>query len=157
MSTSPGRTRFASLVVLAIVFASGIVVGFAWDRRLDAAEAEAYANARAEAEAPSADEDEDGSERRRRRPMYERVDPTAEQQLRIDSIVADYREGTRSFNRESREAYDQGMRALVLDARAAIRDVLSPRQAQMYDSLTAASDARERDRDSESDGERDRN
>lgn len=157
MTTSPGRTRLVSMVVLAIVFGSGILVGFAWDRRLDAAEAEAYASAQAEAEPGSSDAAEDGSERRRRRPMYERVEPTAEQQVRIDSIVADYRDGTRRFNRESREAYDQGMRTLVLDARAAIRGVLRPDQAQMYDSLTAASDRREEESESESRRERDRN
>jgi hypothetical protein len=141
--------------VLAIVFGSGIVVGFAWDRRLDAAEAEAYRIAQPDesSEVRAEGDDERGE---RRRPMYEQVGPTAAQRGLIDSIVEAYREDVRSFHRDSRRSYEDGMRALVLETRGAIRGVFDPAQAEMYDSLTAARDARD-DGDETSRSERERN
>lgn len=135
------------MVVLAIVFGSGILVGFAWDRRLDAAEAEAYRSAQAEVEGDSGEESGEGRTERRR-PMYEQVEPTDEQRTRIDSIVAAYREDVRSFHRASRRSYEDGMRSLVVETRGAIRSILDPAQAEMYDSLTAARDARDEENDS---------
>lgn len=142
MSSPRNRARLLSLGVLAVVFGSGIVVGFAWDRRLDAAEAQAYRAAQAESDSGSRDESGEGRTERAR-PMYEQVGPTDAQRLRIDSIVATYREDTRTFHRQSRKDYEDGMRALVLEAREAIRGVFGPGQVEMYDSLTAAKDARD--------------
>jgi len=155
MSSPRNRARLLSLGVLAIVFGSGIVVGFAWDRRVDAAEAEAYRVAQPDerSEVRAEGDDEPGE---RRRPMYEQVGPTAAQRGRIDSIVEAYREDVRIFHKDSRRSYEDGMRALVLEARGAIRGVFDPAQAEMYDSLTAARDARD-DRDESSPSERERN
>lgn len=155
MSSPRNRARLLSMAVLAIVFGSGIVVGFAWDRRLDAAEAEAYRSAQSEVATESRAESDEGRTERRR-PMYEQVGPTDAQRLRIDSIVAAYREDVRGFHRQSRKSYEDGMRARVLQARGAIRDVFGPEQAEMYDSLTAAKDARDA-REAESRSERERN
>ena len=146
------RARWGSVAVLAVVFASGIVVGVAWDRRLDAAETEAVAVAE-ETTAPGAEEE--SREPRRRRPMYEQVDPTDAQRVRIDSIVEAYRLDARTFHRNSREEYDAGMRALVVQTREAIKGVLNPDQAERYDSLTSARDARVREREAEREAARD--
>lgn len=159
------RARILSLAVLAVVFASGIVVGFAWDRHLDAAEAEASRVAESGSDeggntgsASSSDtEGEAGAEApraRRGRAMYDQVDPTEAQRVRIDSIVEAYRQEVRTFHRDSRNQYDEGMRAIVLQTREAIKGVLDPVQREMYDSLTAARDARNRD-DDESGQDRD--
>jgi Spy/CpxP family protein refolding chaperone len=137
------------------VFGSGIVVGFAWDRRLDAAEAESYRKAQPEAGSDSGADSNEG-QAQRGRPMYDQVGPTEAQRVRIDSIVAAYRQDVRGFHRESRQSYEDGMRSLVVGARDAIRGVFNPAQAEMYDSLTAAKDARDR-RDEESRSERERN
>lgn len=152
---TPRRTRLLSIVVLAVVFASGIVVGFAWDRRLDAAEAAAEGQriaAAADSTESGAGEQrgEEGAERRSRY-MWERVDPTDAQRVLIDSIVQAYRADSRAFHRESREAYDEGMRALVLQTREAIKSVLDPDQAARYDSLATARDDRNR-RDDDDEG-----
>lgn len=151
------RARLVSVVVLAVVFASGIVVGFAWDRRLDAAEAAAELERRTEradsARSRAGQGDRaDGGEERRRQYMWERVEPTEAQRVELDSIMQVYREASRDFHRESRRAYDEGMRALVLQTREAIKSVLDPAQAARYDSLAAARDDRNR-RDDDDDGD----
>lgn len=147
------RARLLSIVVLAVVFASGIVVGFAWDRRLDAAEAaaegERIAAATDSTDAQAGDRGGDEGGERRSRYMWERVDPTDAQRVLIDSIVQAYRADSRAFHRESREAYDEGMRALVLQTREAIKSVLDPDQAARYDSLATARDDRNRREDDE--------
>ena len=137
------RTQWTSIAVLAVVFASGIMVGFAWDRRLDAAESEAVQvasdSAADGAASPAGGESDDAP---RRMPMYEQVQPTDAQRVLIDSIVGAYRADVRTFLDESRTRYDEGRRQLVVSAREAIKAVLDPDQAAQYDSLTAARDAR---------------
>lgn len=144
------RARLLSVGVLAVVFASGIVVGFAWDRQLDAAEVEALQTAEAEGPAAGEAEDAPAGTERRGRPMWESVDPTEAQRVRIDSIVDAYRKDVRDFHRESRQHYDEGMRALVVQTREAIMGVLDADQAARYDSLTSAWDARAAERARES-------
>ena len=155
MSSPRNRARLLSLGVLAVVFGSGIVVGFAWDRRLDAAEAQAYRAAQPEASSESGEASVEPRTERRRN-MYDQVEPSDAQRVLIDSIVAAYREDSRAFHRGSRQSYEDGMRALVLEARGAIRGVFDPTQAAMYDSLTAARDARD-EQDETSRSERERN
>ena len=114
------RTQWTSIAVLAVVFASGVMVGFAWDRRLDAAAADAArAAAEAVAEAPEDAESESSDDAPRRTPMYEQVEPTDAQRVLIDSIVGAYRADVRAFVDESRTQYDDGRRALVISAREA--------------------------------------
>lgn len=150
------RARLLSVVVLAVVFGSGILVGFALDRRLDMAEMERMRENRLAADVEEAREDadrtdDDGTDEPRRY-LFERVDPTDAQRVRIDSIVALYQSDVRRFHRESRQFYDDGMRALVLETREAIKGVLDPDQAARYDSLAA-----DRDRRNQQDDARERN
>lgn len=138
------RARLVSVVVLAVVFASGILVGFAVDRRLDAAEAERIAETRLTADRDSPLEDEPRSDEPRRY-LFERVDPTEAQRVQIDSIVAAYQSDVENFHQGSRRSYDDGMRVLVLETREAIKGVLDPDQAARYDSLAAARDSSRND------------
>ncbi|MBT8336010.1 MAG: hypothetical protein KJO11_05360 [Gemmatimonadetes bacterium] len=148
------RTQWTSIAVLAVVFASGIMVGFAWDRRLDAAEAEtARVSAETVVGTSESAEDESSDRSPRRTPMYEQVEPSDAQRLLIDSIVGAYRTDVRTFVDESRAQYDEGRRQLVLSAREAIKAVLDPEQAARYDSLTAARDARTRARSEQDEGD----
>lgn len=157
------RTRFLSMAVLALVFASGLVVGVALDRR-------ALASAAAVEAADEGSESEAGDEARdeeeRRVPMYERVGLRADQEVRIDSIVGHHRsamraledefedeyEAMRQLQREYREAYNPRYWAIVDSTRAAIRSVLDADQAQRYDSLLDAWDRRRRSERSDSSG-----
>lgn len=147
------RARLLSVVVLAVVFGSGILVGFALDRRLDMAEMDRMEENRLAADVEEARQDADRADEERsdepRRYLFERVDPTDAQRVRIDSIVALYQSDVRRFHRESRDFYDDGMRALVLETREAIKGVLDPDQAARYDSLAADRDRRNRESDRE--------
>lgn len=135
------RARLVSVVVLATVFGSGIVVGFALDRRMASARAENAEKARLQSDV-AATAGADGGDERPRRYLFDRVDPTPEQRVRIDSIVAAYQSDLREFHQESRRFYDEGTRALVLETREAIKGVLDPGQAARYDSLATARDRR---------------
>lgn len=132
------RTRLASALILALVFASGVVVGIAFDRATFTTSAgdEAVAS---EGDASAAD----GREGRdRRRPMYEQVgELTDAQRSEIDAIV----EAHRAARREMRDAWEeelepvrQAMEAWEEEHVAPLRDKWEPR----FDSLTQATRAR---------------
>lgn len=132
------RTRLTTALVLAAVFASGLMLGLAVDRSLVATPAE---TARPERETPS------GS----RRPMYEQVGPSDAQKIVIDSIVREYRTAMKALHAEFRAAYDPRYGALVDETRSAIKGVLTPEQAHAYDSLVAERDRQRAERDSRED------
>lgn len=136
------RTRLTTAVVLAVVFGSGVLLGFAVDRSLLATPAETATRTRDEGESP------------RRVPMYEQVGPDSAQKMVIDSIVQDYRGAMKGLHAEFRAAYDTRYRALVDETRAAIKSVLTPEQAQAYDSLVAERNRQRAERDSSEDSER---
>lgn len=129
------RTRLATVVVLAAVFAAGVLMGLAADRTLGAAPA-----------AEDGDRPEARSEERRPA-LYEQVDPTAEQSAVIDSIVGDMRTAMKALHAEFRAAYDTRYAALIRETREAIKGVLTPEQAQAYDSLVAERDRQRAERE----------
>lgn len=134
------RTRLTTVVVLAAVFAAGLLLGFAADRSMAAP---------GDAEEAGAEDQAQPTERRRA--MYEQVGPSEEQTVVIDSIVDEYRTAMRALHAEFEAAYDSRYQALLRETRDAIKGVLTPEQAHAYDSLIAARDslaaARERRRD----------
>lgn len=129
------RTRLATVLVLTAVFAAGVLLGLAADRTLGAA--------------PSPETAEGGEERRegRRPPLYEQVGPTAEQRVAIDSIVAEMSDAMKALHAEFRAAYDTRYAALIRETRAAIKGVLTPEQAQAYDSIVAERDRQRAERE----------
>jgi len=118
------RTRLVTSMVLAVVFAAGLVVGFAADRSLSAEPAEAEVTTDSTAVA-------------RRVPFYEQVGPDETQKVLIDSIVGEYRASMKSLHAEFRAAYNPRYQALVDSTRVSIKAVLTPSQANEYDSLVA--------------------
>lgn len=127
------RTRLTTALVLAAVFVSGLLLGLAMDKSLDATPAEGSSGVEQERAA-------------RRTPMYEKVDPSEAQKILIDSIVRDYRGAMKTLHNEFRSAYDPRYKAIVEQARTSIKGVLTPEQAQAYDSLLAESDRRHAER-----------
>jgi len=120
------RTRLVTVLVLAVVFSAGLVVGFAADRALAAEPAEAEVPTDSTV-APA-----------RRVPMYEQVGPNEAQKVLIDSIVGEYRSSMKLLHAEFRAAYNPRYQALVDSTRVSIKAVLTPEQASAYDSLVAA-------------------
>jgi Spy/CpxP family protein refolding chaperone len=135
------RTRLVTVVVLAVVFGSGVLLGLAADRSLEAEPASGAVRTQAEADPP------------RRVPMYEQVGPDSAQKVVIDSIVQEYRAAMKQLQREFRDAYNPRYEALVDETRSAIKGVLTPDQAAAYDSLFAQSQRRRAERDSSEDRE----
>lgn len=129
------RTRLATVVVLTAVFASGVLVGFAADRTMDVVPP---------ADVPRA---EGEGRTQRRSPLYEQVNPTDEQKVAIDSIVAEMRTAMRALHAEFRAAYDSRYVALINETRNAIKGVLTPEQAHAYDSLLAERDRQRAERE----------
>ncbi|MGD8320759.1 MAG: hypothetical protein PVJ02_09900 [Gemmatimonadota bacterium] len=125
------RTRLLTALVLVVVFAAGVALGFAVDRTLGAEPVEEMA-ARPDSASSSRD----------RQPMYEQVGPTEEQKILIDSIVAQSREDMKQLHAEFRAAYNPRYQALVKETRDAIKAVLTPEQAKAYDSLLTEYDQR---------------
>lgn len=148
------RTKLLSVGVLALVFASGLVVGLAVDRRATAAEPEMAEQGEGGGERASSEGEGEG----RRVPMYERVGLQPGQEALIDSIVAHHRESMRALEaefeddyqamrdlqKEFRDAYNPRYWAIVESTRAAIRTVFDEDQAQRYDSLLADFDRKRR-------------
>ena len=131
------RTRLITGVVLVVVFGAGVLLGFAADRSVVAAPAPDVA---------SADSTAQDAEQPRRRPLYEQVRPTDAQNIQIDSIVHDYQEAMKALHAEFRKAYNPRYQALVEDTRTAIKGVLTPEQAQAYDSILVAYEQRRAER-----------
>jgi hypothetical protein len=134
MASSPARTRFLTALLLAVVFGSGFTLGMAFDRTAVATPAD-------DAEVVERTEDED------RPPMYERVGPTPEQSVRIDSIVVDFRARMEALQEQFRAEYDPRYDALVDSARESIKDVFSAEQAAQYDSLIVDYERRKAERE----------
>lgn len=139
------RVKLATVGILALVLATGFLLGALWDRRLDAQPAP---TAIQEAVQPRSREE-------RRIPIYTRVTPPldAEQTARAEEILARRRDAARALMKESRidslylnmkaaerafrAVYDPRFRALADSSRAAIKQVMTPEQAVQYDSLLA--------------------
>lgn len=129
------RTRLVTMLVLAVVFGAGVLLGLAADRSLEARQPTATAAAE---EAP----------RQRRVPMYEQVRPDEEQTILIEAIMKDYREAMKALHAEFRAAYNPRYDALVRETREAIKGVFTPEQAIAYDSLIAEYERRRAERGS---------
>lgn len=128
------RTRLTTVLVLGVVFAAGLLAGFAADRSLGAAAA------------PDTEVRREEERGERRVPMYEQVGPSEAQKILIDSIVSESRTAMKALHSEFRAAYDTRYRALVEETRNAIKAVLTPEQAHAYDSLAAERDRRREER-----------
>jgi len=121
------RTRLVTALVLAAVFGTGVILGIAVDTNLGAAPPEVVVEATGEGEGDE--------EPRRRTRIYEQVHPTAEQHVRIDSIVAEHRARTSALDKERRATFSEGFRVIILETREAIKGVFTQEQAAEYQRL----------------------
>src|SRR5688572_1236675 len=111
------RTRLVAALVLASVFASGVLLGYAADRGAAVAVASVGSNG----DAPT--------ERRRRVPVYELMNPTDDQRVVIDSIMREHRDEMNRLHADfdvAQRAYQSSYDALIQDTRDAIAAVSRP-------------------------------
>jgi hypothetical protein len=127
------RTRLVAALVLASVFASGILLGFAADRGAAVAAASVTSS-----DAPS-------GERPRRVPVYELMSPTDEQRVVLDSIMREHRAEMNRLHADfevAQRAYRTSYDALIQDTRDALAAVFPPEQRAEYRRLLAENDRR---------------
>jgi len=147
------RTKLVTATVLVAVFGSGILLGFA----ADGDGAPASGDPVEESEGVTAERDDSGESRERRRPVYEQMEPSAAQLVRIDSIMGAHRARMGELNRDfraARDAYRESYDALIQDTREAIAEVFPPDVAAEYRELLADFDRRRDQERSERDGRR---
>jgi hypothetical protein len=128
------HTRLIAALVLAAVFASGVLLGYAADRGA----AVAVASVASDAEAPT-------PERRRRVPVYELMEPTDEQRVVIDSIMREHRARMNRLHADfdvQQQQYQTSYDALIQSTRDAIAAVFPPEQRAEYRRLLAENDRR---------------
>lgn len=152
------RTKLVAALVLAAVFGSGLLVGYAADSRL-------FSDAPAAAMHQPAAEHQDGEQPqpRQRRPLvYEQLNPSPAQTAVIDSIMHVHRQRMNSLDKEYRDVrvqYEERYNELVRETRAAIAGVFPSDVAEEYRRLLAEFDESreaERAREAESATGRDR-
>jgi hypothetical protein len=127
------RTRLVAALVLACVFASGILLGFAADRGAAVAVASVTSS-----DAPS-------GERPRRVPVYELMNPTDEQRVVLDSIMREHRAEMNRLHADfevAQRAYNTSYDALIQETRDALAAVFPPEQRAEYRRLLAENDRR---------------
>jgi hypothetical protein len=156
MSLQEGtRTRFATILILLLVLATGSVMGVAIDRRLGArgAPGEEVGSDVATSDSTQADStggEEGQSSGNRRRLLVDQVGLSELQQVQVDSIVADYRQRTRALHDELedeiRAAYQLRYQVLRDEVREELKDVLNLDQRMAYDSLLVDYDRRREER-----------
>jgi hypothetical protein len=157
------RTRLASAGILAVVFATGGLVGMAVDRSLSGPAADAATPAGPQA-GPQDDLPEGGRSGRGNRPappkLYEQVGLSSEALQIADSVVraglATRREleqdlrhdmdSIRSANGgdERSQQFRKDMDGVLAQMREGIKALMSPEQVIRYDSLLAAAEANRR-------------
>jgi hypothetical protein len=106
------RTKLVAALLLALVFGSGLLLGYA----AQGGPAEAMT-----AEAP--DDATPTTERTRRPPVYESMSPTPEQRVLMDSIMVAHRERMNALHEEfnvAQNAYQTRYDALIQQTRDAI-------------------------------------
>jgi hypothetical protein len=141
------RTRLVAALVLATVFGSGILLGYAADR---GASAVVIAS-----EAPAGEVA--SNEYRRRAPVYEQMTPTLEQRAVIDSILRVKRDEMNRLHAEFdvvQKDYQDSYDVVIQDTRDAIAAVFPPEQAADYRRRLAEDDERRALEDDRSDGDR---
>jgi hypothetical protein len=131
--------------VLAVVFASGVVVGYAVDSN-----AAPSPTALVEATAIGGEREE---QRRRRGPVYQQIEGTEEQGAQIDIIVASHRQLMNELHADFDKAqaeYEANYDAILYRTRELIAQVFEGEQRAEYRRLLAAYDrAREAERAAE--------
>ncbi len=129
---SARRTRAAAGGVVLLTLTAGFFLGLLWSR-MSSAQAEPVAPAAAQAA-----EEEDAGRGRRRGLIVERVGLSAEQKVRVDSVVSHARGAMRQLRADYRAGYGE----LVESARSSIKAVLTPEQVEEYDALLTDFDRR---------------
>ncbi len=127
------RTRLTTAGILLLVFASGSLVGMAFDKGGDVSAAETPVEAEPAVEA-DAEGDGDGDANRGRR-MIDRIELSDAQRASVDAIIEGHRARMDSLNAEFRATYYPRFYGIVDNTRGMIMEELTDEQAATYQGL----------------------
>lgn len=130
------KARLVTVVVLALVFGSGVTAGLAWDRTPEATPTEEMAQAESQGGEREVRERNGRSDRDHRPLLVEQVGLTSEQKARVDEIVESSRQRMRNLEKDTRPQY----RAIIEETRTAIKEVLTTEQRAEYERLLSERD-----------------
>jgi len=153
------KARLTTAVVLLLVLGSGVVLGVALDRQIEA-RAQTRADHGPWGEGPRPDPRDRGFDSRRggprdsaadrgergRRLLVEEVGLTEEQIEMVDSIVEYYGEQMKALHEEFDQAYNTRFREIMQTTRDEIKATLTPEQQVAYDSILAEWNRRREER-----------
>lgn len=131
------RTRLLTAAVLAVVFGSGVLLGYAADSDLISPTPEVATAAEVDGES--------GEQTRTRKFVYEQMARTPEQDAAIDVIISSHRVLMNELHRDFGEAqaeYEANYDALVVEVREAIAETFEPARRAEYRQLLAEFDQR---------------
>jgi hypothetical protein len=133
------RTRLVTVMIIAVIFSTGLLVGLAADSSLQATPVD-------DVVAESTDKDAEEA-RPRRTPMYEQVGPTEEQGVLISQVLRANGQRMKALHEEFDSAYQPRYRALIQETRRLILGVFTPEQAVEYQGYLDAYDVRRAERE----------
>lgn len=134
-ASAPRRTRLLGLVLLVVTFLVGLFSGAALDRRWVLAQP---ATAAAAVPAPRGGATPANAPRSRDADIFDHLELSAEQRVRIDSILEAGKVKVDSFW----EQEGPRLRAVIDTTRSEVRALMTPAQREEYDRLRAERRAR---------------
>lgn len=154
------QARVASVLLLVLTLAAGVLMGMAWSERRGGAVVEPVALEESspsdEATRPdSADESRDGGDRSRRPPVIYELDLDPVQREHVDEMIQHFRQGWEDLDNEMDRELWSRRRQMSFTLRDSLKSILRPEQAVVYDSLLAERYGRDRrGRGEDGDGDR---
>ncbi len=146
------KARLVTVVVLALVFGSGVTAGLAWTRTPEEPRTVESGQAEVQGGERQVRERGDRSDRGERPLLVEQVGLTTEQKALVDEIVENSRRRMRMLEKDTRPQFH----AIIEETRTAIKEVLTTEQLAEYEALLAERDReREDHRRERSDSSRD--
>lgn len=134
------QARVASVLLLVLTLAAGVLIGMAWNERRTGAVVDQVEIVRQDGEAArpemADDTPQEGERQRRQSTIYE-LDLDPAQHDQVDELIEHFRQGLKDLDSEmEREMWRQRGR-LANAVRDSIKSILRPEQAMVYDSLLA--------------------
>lgn len=157
------QARVASVVLLLLTLAAGVLMGMAWSERRGRAVVEPVPleeppTPSQAARPDTADESRDEGDRPSRQPVIYDLDLDLGQREQVDMMIQHFRQSWENLDNEMDRQLGSSRRQLSSTLRDSLKSILRPEQAVVYDSLLAERYGRDRrGRGEDRDGDRRRN
>ncbi len=134
------QARAASVLLLVLTLAAGVLIGMAWSERRTEASGDPVgivAQPGPAARPETAEQPPDDDERERRPPTIYELDLDPDQRGHVDEIIQHFRQGLEDLDNEMERELSRRRGRLASAVRDSLKSVLRPEQVMVYDSLLA--------------------